>query len=416
MPTAVFYDLENFKTSFMSYPVETVIKKIEKLINESPLCDNIILSQAYISKKTNFSKKRIQEFQEQGIEIIEVEMPSKMNIPNMVDFKMYANISDYVARIRKVKTIILATGDGDFTFLCELIKSKDKKIVILSDGTQTNRNLIKVCHDWIDFNNSYSYKSITIKTIFKDRLSEIDIGSMNIEDSIKVLVHSISKDVLLKKLFIKKRISLELFLSIFAEYTNFITYKNIEEQKLVDLINYLLWDTDLKLEQSKKYKYIDYKPQATENFKGKYINLYNSLIHKGPEYDKNEMIDWYAYFKENKLNIKEMLYYGSMYQNAPDLLSYKVSSDIKIRLSDFDKEKIMQWKEKINKYNLNVSDMFYYYEFMLKNRIIYEENGKYCFVGKTKYKKTIEENLIYELNKLKLNVNEVEIKRLKRSL
>jgi len=396
--------------------METVIKKIEKLINESPLCDNIILSQAYISKKTNFSKKRIQEFQEQGIEIIEVEMPCQKNIPNMVDFKMYAHISDYVARIRKVKTIILATGDGDFTFLCELIKSKDKKIIILSDGTQTNRNLIKICDDWIDFNNSYSYKSISIKTIFKDRISEIDIGSMNIEDSIKVLAHSFSNDVLLKKLFIKKRISLQLFLSIVGDYINLIVYKNMEERKLIDLINYLLWDTELKLEQSGKYKYIDYKPQKTVDCKEKYKNLYDSLTHKNPEHDKNKMLDWYIYFKENKLYIKEMLYYGSMYRHAPDMLNYQVNSDVKIRLSEFDKEKIMYWEEKINKDKLNVSDMFYYYEFMLKNRIIYEENEKYRFVGKTKYKSMIENNIKQELEKLKLIVNDAEIKRLKRGL
>ena len=105
-----------------------------------------------------------------------------------------------------------------------------------------------------------------------------------------------------------------------------------------------------------------------------------------------------------------------MYQNAPDLLSYKVNSDIKICLSEFDKEKILFWKGKINKENLNVNDMFYYYEFMLKNRIIYEENEKYCFCGKTKYKKVIENNLRCELDKLKLTANETEIKKLKRGL
>src|SRR5690606_2496642 len=119
--TAIFFDLENFRSSFMSQPVETVINKIEKLIDDSPITDRIILRQAFISKNNNFSKKRIKTLQEHGIDIIEVEMPCKKNGTNMVDFKMYAHIADYVARIRKVKTIILATGDGDFSFLCELI-------------------------------------------------------------------------------------------------------------------------------------------------------------------------------------------------------------------------------------------------------------------------------------------------------
>lgn len=417
MPTAIFFDLENFRSSFMSQPVETVIKKMDKFIQESPVTDKIILRQAFISKNNNFSKQRIRALQEHGIEIIEVDMPCKKNgTNNMVDFKMNVYIADYVARIRKVNTIILATGDGDFAFLCELIKSKDKNLLILSDSTQTNRGLIKICDDWIDLNNSYSYKKISVKTIFKDRLPEIGIGEMNIEDSIKYLTNLITNDVLLKKLIMKKRVSLEVFILIISEYIDITAYKNMKEQKLVDLLNYLLWDTDIRLKISGKNKHIDYKPQATVDLKEKYINLYNKLIHKDPGYDKNKMLDWYSYFKENKLDIKEMLYYGSMYQNAPDLLSYKVSSDIKIRLSDYDKEKILFWEGKINKENLNVNDMFYYYEFMLKNRIIYEENEKYHFVGKTKYKKTIEEKLIHELDKLKLTVNEVEIKRLRKGL
>jgi|LSQX01.1.fsa_nt_gb hypothetical protein len=80
-----------------------------------------------------------------------------------------------------------------------------------------------------------------------------------------------------------------------------------------------------------------------------------------------------------------------MYQNAPDMLNYQGNSDIKIRLSVFDKEKIIYWQERIDKNNLDVSKMFYYYEFFQKNKIIFEENEKYCFAGKTKYKKIIED-------------------------
>lgn len=415
MPTAIFFDLENFRSSFMSQPVETVIKKIEKLIDESPITDKIIFRQAFISKKNNFSKKWIKTLQEHGIDIILVEMPCKKNGTNMVDFKMYAHIADYVARIRKVKTIILATGDGDFAFLCELIKSKGKKLVILSDSTQTNNGLINICDDWIDLNNSYNYKKISVKAIFEARLPEIDLGAMSIEDSIKYLANLITKDVLLKKLIIKKRVPLELFLSIASEYINLTAYKNLEEQKLADLVNYLLWDTELKL-VSEKCKYIYYKTERAADFNDKYKNLYNSLIYKAPEYDKNKMLDWYLYFKENKLYIKEMLYYSSMHLNALDILNYQGNSDIKIILSDIDKEKIIYWQEKIDQYNFNVSEMFYYYEFLEKNKIIYEENEKYYFIGKTKYKKIIEENLVHELDKLKLTVNEVEIKKLKREL
>ncbi|HCS10650.1 MAG TPA: hypothetical protein DIV40_04255 [Clostridiales bacterium] len=417
MPTAIFFDLENFKYLFKSHPVEKVINKMKKLIDESPITDKVILKQAFISKTNDFSKEKKRELQEHGIEIIEVKMPCQKNgTNNMVDFKMYAHIADYVARIRKVKTIILATGDGDFVFLCELIKSKNKNIVILSDSTKTNRGLIKICDDWIDLNNSYNYKKISVKTIFKDRLSDIEIGAMSIEDSIKHLDNLIVKDVLLKKLILKKRVSLKLFLSIAGEYIDLTLYKNLEEQKLENLFNYLLWDTELKLMISEKNKYIYYNPEETVGFNEKYKNLYNSLIYKTPEYDKNKMLDWYTYFKENKLYIKEMLYYGSMYQSAPDMLNYQGNSDIKIRLSELDKEKIIHWKRMIDKDNLNVSEMFYYYEFLQKNKIIYEENEKYYFTGKTKYKKIIEDNLLHELDKLKLTVNEAEIKRLKRKL
>lgn len=416
MPTAIFFDLENFKTSLMSQPVEKVVSKMRKLIDESPITDKVILKQAFISKGNNFPKKKIQSLQEHGIEIIEVEMPFKKNGANMVDFKMYAHIADYVARIRKVKTIILATGDGDFAFLCELIKSKNKNVVILSDSTHTNRGLIKISDDWIDLNNSYNYRKISVMTIFKDRLQEIDLGQMNIEDSIKNLVNIITKDILLKKLIIKRLVSLKLFLFIAGEYADLTVYKNLEEQILLGLINYLLWDTELKLMIIGKNKYIYYNPEAAVDSNEKYMNLYNSLIYKTPEYDKNKMLDWYIYFKENKSYIKEMLYYGSMYQNAPDMLNCKGSYDIKIRLSEFDKEKITYWQEKIDKDNLNVSEMFYYYDFLQKNRIIYEENDKYSFVGKTKYIRRIEENLLYMLDKLKLTINEAEIQKLKNEL
>lgn len=394
-----------------------VINKIEKFINESPVTDEIILKQAFISKKNNFPKKKIQELQEHGIEIFKVEMPCKKSgSNNMVDFKMYAHIADYVARIRKVKTIILASGDGDFAFLCELIKSKNKNVVILSDSTQTNRGLIKICDDWIDLSNSYNYRKISVMTIFKDRLPEIDIGQMNIEESIRYLSDLIVKDVLLKKLIIKKRVSLETFLLIIGEYIDLSVYKNLEEQKLEKLFNYLLWDTELKLMILEKGKNICCGPAEAIDLNEKYKNLYNSLIYKAPEHDKSKMLDWYIYFKENKLYIKEMLYYRNIYKRTPDMLNYQVSTDIKIRLSDYDKEKILYWKQRIIEEGLNISDMFYYYEFLLKNQIIFEENEKYYFAGKTKYKKIVEDNLKQELYKLNLTINEIEIKRLKREL
>ena len=415
MPTAIFYDLENFKSTFMNHSIETSIKRMEKLIEESPICDKIILRQAFISKRNSFSKKNIQALKEHGIEVVEVEIPFQKNTPNMVDFKMNVHIADYVARIRKVKTIILATGDGDFAFLCEFIKSKNKNLVILSDSTHTNRALIKICDDWIDFNNSYNYRKISIRTIFKDRLPDINMVTMTIEEAMNKLINEITKDILLSKLILKKRVSLNLFLDIAGEYIDLKVYKNIEEQKLMYLINYLLWETKLEILKLGKSSYVTYKLEFKDNH-DKYENLYNRLINKTPNYDKNKMLNWYSYFKENKSSIKEILYYSSMAQHAQEMIKDQGNSDIKIRISNADKEKIAYWEEKINKDDLNVAEMFYYYEFLTKNRVIYEEDDKFIFVGKTKYKNVIAEELVRELNKLKLTENEAEIKRLKRVL
>jgi len=169
--TAIFYDLENLFDFFRIGKSERKLNKIEKYIEESQLTDEVVLSQAFIASNNNYFDDILHIFKKHKIEIVKVDIPChKGNVTNLVDFKMNVYIADYVARKRSISTVILATGDGDFTFLCELIKSKNKKIVILSDSVHTNRALIKLCDDLIDCQDIYSCKNINMKTVFIDRL------------------------------------------------------------------------------------------------------------------------------------------------------------------------------------------------------------------------------------------------------
>lgn len=66
------------------------------------------------------------------------------------------------------------------------------------------------------------------------------------------------------------------------------------------------------------------------------------------------------------------------------------------------------WQKNYND-NLNATEIFYYYKFLRKNKIIYEESEKHIFVGKRNIKNN-RRIFMYELDKLKLTINVSETK------
>jgi len=60
--------------------------------------------------------------------------------------------------------------------------------------------------------------------------------------------------------------------------------------------------------------------------------------------------------------------------------------------------------------------MYYYYSFFLNNKVISEKDSSLNFVGKTKYKNAIIEELISKINKFKLPINDTAIKNIKNIL
>jgi len=428
--TAIFYDLENFSDFFRIGNPEKKLNKIEKYIEESQLTDKVVLRQAFISSDNSNFDCILHLFEKHKIEIVKVDMPChKENVTNLVDFKMNVYIADYVARKRSISTVILATGDGDFTFLCELIKSKNKKLVILSDSTHTNRALIKICDDWIDCQDIYSCKNMNIKTLFIHRLPLLELHNMNSLEAVSALTKVIAKDYLLNKLIRKTRVSLTTVVKILNYYEFDNTILKETEEHFDFIMNYLLSESAYKTESYNNGKYLSAKPSNEDDIDiiSKDIELYNTLISKKSNYNKTDKNFWYTYFKENKMNLNNIFYYSSLINHEGDIFEAEMkqtdcksncsSTNIDMRIKVKDKEKLQYWYDYFkHNDNLDMDKMYYYYSFFLNNKVISEKDNTFNFVVKTKYKNAIIEDLISKLNRFKLPINDMAIKNIKSSL
>jgi len=175
---------------------------------------------------------------------------------------------------------------------------------------------------------------------------------MNSLEVVSTLTRVITKDYLLDKLIRKKRVGLVTFVKILSYYKfdNSI-FKELENQ-FDFIMNYLLSESAYKMESNGNSKYLSAKfsNEAVTDTVSKDIELYRKLIGKNSNYNKTDKNIWYTYFKENKTNLNDLLYYSRLINYAGEIFEDEIkqtdcksncpSTNIDKRIKVKDKEKL----------------------------------------------------------------------------
>ena len=82
-----------------------------------------------------------------GFELINV--PSFKNKPNRTDQKMIQDCESQILNNSAIRTVILLSGDGDFTKLVRVLKERGKKVVVVSSNLNgTNPKLMSAADEF----------------------------------------------------------------------------------------------------------------------------------------------------------------------------------------------------------------------------------------------------------------------------
>ncbi|MDR2167762.1 MAG: NYN domain-containing protein [Clostridiales bacterium] len=217
MKTAVFYDLENMGLASYNGKWEEGFLGLQKKIKGSDLVGSIVLQKAYMRKNPSFSK--IQPILEKhGVELVSVELVPGTNsskTKNMVDFKMGIDITAIISRRHSIQTVVVASGDGDFGFLCRQIKEMGKNLLVVSNFSITGDVLLKLCDDWIDLSPNPTKPSFIAKAI-DTRLTKKYHG-MDFWTAFDDFLASLENDIFIKRYMENFGVSVNVFLQLLGE-------------------------------------------------------------------------------------------------------------------------------------------------------------------------------------------------------
>jgi len=151
MKTAVFYDLENMGLASKNGEFEQHFLQLQELLKTSELVGDLVLQRAYM-RDTHHAFSQIAPILEQHkINLISVEAmtstPKKWK--NLVDLKMGVDATAVISKKRSIQTVVVASGDSDFGFLCQQIKALEKQLVVVSRFPTTGSVLLQICDDWL---------------------------------------------------------------------------------------------------------------------------------------------------------------------------------------------------------------------------------------------------------------------------
>ena len=191
MKTAIFYDLENIGLASKNGKYAEDFHAAQKRIKSSPLVGQIILQKAYM-RNTSHLPQIEPILQKLGVDLTAVAPISNKHqakIANMVDFKMGLDAISTIARRHSIQTVVIASGDNDFGFLCQQIKDMGKNLLIASRFSITGDALATLCDDWIDLSpETAPLKPAKIKKIIDARIT----GSYEGQDFTSAFTHFIN--------------------------------------------------------------------------------------------------------------------------------------------------------------------------------------------------------------------------------
>ena len=301
MSTAIFYDLENI-SAFTAPKNYGEFKKSVEEIERSPLVDSIVMQKAYISTTHTAYIKYKNFLDSTGIEICGVNPKMNANKANLVDFKMNVDITaDTISN--NIDTVVIATGDGDFGFLCEALKKMGKKVVIASYGITTNKSIVMLCDDWIDF--SGKYELVSIDELCRKRLAFTACDDY--KAAVVKLAQMMKEDVLISKYLRRTGIRTDEFTALSSLMCKAPTFDNIRLPR-EELLEVFLQPLGMGIAENKDGAYVVFsekEPQSSE------YDIYERLSGMGKTFSKDRFRAWHEWFSANADSVKELTYYLS---------------------------------------------------------------------------------------------------------
>ena len=304
MSTAIFYDLENI-SKFTSPRNYDEFKKSLSKINESELVDEIVLKRAYISNTHPAYIKYNKFLNSIDIDICGVDPGTNSNKANLVDFKMNVDCVAY-SMSHKLDTVVVATGDADFGFLVDELKDYGMRVVVASYGITTNKSIIMISDDWIDFSGEYSV--CTIGELMRNRLKLEP--PVDYKDALHKVINAMLSDKLIKRYMQLGRFDLEQL----REYTeSHYRAPYLENVGYFDFVRLLMGGLNISFSQ--KDGRVIITPSDTP-LPEPPLSIYEVIAGVDNEFSGERFKAWHSWFEENIEAVGELIYYLNFMQRS----------------------------------------------------------------------------------------------------
>ncbi|MCL2350511.1 MAG: NYN domain-containing protein [Defluviitaleaceae bacterium] len=301
MKTAIFYDLENIGFGIKNGKYEAEFENLLKRIKSSELVGEIILQKAYMRKTPHFNY--INEIlSKYGIELVAVESFSNntQKKANMVDFKMGIDATSIIGRKRSIETVVVASGDSDFGFLCQYIKDMGKNLMVVSRFSITGEVLFKLCDDWLDLSPIPSKPKFINKAL--DARIKKDYRGQEFLSSFNDLLKMMNENLFIRRYMVDFGLAFNEFISLLSKCNiKQPNPKDLGFENKISMIDILLNGTKFEL----KGGIVKYNPQKTF---GEQISILDRIIAPPKEYCREKLLLYHDILKEVE-NVDEMLVY-----------------------------------------------------------------------------------------------------------
>ncbi|MDO5398508.1 MAG: methylated-DNA--[protein]-cysteine S-methyltransferase [bacterium] len=297
MSTAVFYDLENI-SKFTAPKNYSEFKDSFKMMCDSELVDNVVLQRAYISTTHPAYIKYNKFLNSTGIDICAVDPNMNSKKANLVDFKMNVDCIAY-SLSNNIDTVVIATGDADFGFLCEELKNYGKRVVVASYGITTNKSIIMLCDDWVDF--SHEYTLCDINELMAARICPEE--PVDYKAAVRGVLSAMLEDKLVKRYMLLERFDLDMLRS-FTE--KFYKAPRLEAMNYTDFISMLIPGINVAFRNRNGRILI---VPTDEPVPEPPLSIYETISGMDFEFSTERFRAWHSWFEDNLDSVQELVYY-----------------------------------------------------------------------------------------------------------
>lgn len=297
MSTAVFYDLENI-SKFTAPKNFGEFKESFQMICDSELVDDVVLQRAYISTTHPAYIKYNRFLNSTGVEICAVDPNMNSKKANLVDFKMNVDCVAY-ALSNNIDTVVIATGDADFGFLCEELKAYGKKVVVASYGITTNKSIIMLSDDWVDFSGEYLLCDIHELMDARIHINE----PVDYKDALCSVIEAMLNDNLIKRYMSMERFDLDM-LRNFTE--RFCKAPELEDMSYYEFVSLII--SGHKVFFLEKNGRLFLLP-SDEAIPEPSLSLYELVTGTDYDFSAQRFKAWHTWFEENLESVNELVYY-----------------------------------------------------------------------------------------------------------